>query len=106
MWERIRRELLIEYYWWKRQKVRRRGADSSFGVLGILFIASGIILMLLIGQGLALFFRSMIPLVSGPQIAGTYWSSVFLALKASLFFMVFIVSLIIILFFKFTGRRK
>ncbi len=106
MWERIRRELLIEYYWWKRHSVKRRRTDSPPGVVGILLITSGIILMLIIGQAFAMFFRSIIPLVSGPQIAGVYWSSVFLALKASVFFMVFIVALMLILFFKVTGRKK
>lgn len=106
MWERIRRELLVEYYWWKRHNVKRRRGDSPLGGVGILLIISGIFLMLIIGQAFSLFFRSIIPLVSGPQIAGTYWSSVFLGLKASVVFMVFIVSLMVILFFKITGRRK
>lgn len=106
MWERIRRELLVEYYWWKRHKVKKHYGDSSLGVMGILLIITGIILMIIVGQAFAAFFRNIIPLVSGSQVAGTYWSSFFLALKASVVFMVFLVSLVFILFHRFSGRRK
>ena len=106
MWERIRRELLIEYYWWKRHSVKKRRLDSPLGVMGILFIASGIFLLIIIGQALAAIFRNMIPLVSGTQVAGTYWSSVFFALKISLVLLVFIISMIVMLYFKLSRNRR
>lgn len=106
MWERIRRELLIEYYWWKRHATKKRRLDSPLGVMGILPITLGIVLMIIIGQAFAAFFRNMIPLVSGTQLAGAYWSSIFFALKASLVFIFLIVFMIVILFLKLTQRKR
>jgi hypothetical protein len=106
MWERIRRELLIEYYWWKRHSVKKRRLDSPLGVMGILFITSGIFVLIIIGQALAAIFRNMIPLVSGTQVAGAYWSSVFFALKLSIVLLIFIISMIVILYLKFSRSRR
>jgi len=105
MWERIRRELLMEYYWWKRHAVKKWRLDSPLGVMGILFIVSGIFLMIIIGQAFAAVFRNLIPLVAGTQVAGVYWSSILFALKISLVFITFFISLIVLLFLKFFGRR-
>lgn len=106
MWERIRREIFIEYYWWKRHSVKKRRADSPLGLMGILFIISGIFLMILIGQAFATMFRSMMPIVSGTQIAGAYWSSVFFALKVCIILIVLIVSMIGFLIYRFSKRRR
>jgi hypothetical protein len=106
MWERIRRELLIEYYWWRRHTGKKRGLDSPVGVVGILLIISGIFLMTIIGQGFASLFRNMMPLVSGTQVAGAYWSSVIFALKVSIALMVFMISIVIFLFLKFSSNRR
>lgn len=106
MWERIRREMLIEYYWWKRHAGKKRRLDSQLGVMGILPIALGIILMIIIGQAFAAFFRNMIPLVGGSQVAETYWASVFFAIKASLVLMLLLISLIGILIYRFFRRRR
>lgn len=106
MWERIRRELLIEYFWWKRHTVKQKRMDSPVGIMGILLIASGTFLMIIIGQAFAALFRNMVPFVSGTQVAGTYWSSVFFALKISIFLIIFIISIIIILYLRFFGRKR
>ncbi|MDJ0306692.1 MULTISPECIES: hypothetical protein [Dehalobacter] len=106
MWERIRRELLVEYYWWKRQKLNKRRLDSPIGLLGILLITVGIILMVIIGQGIGALFRNMIPFVSGTQVAGTYWSSVFLALKISLLLIVMMIGFAGIIIYKLFKRKK
>lgn len=106
MWERIRRQMLIEYYWWRRHSGKKSRLDSPLSVVGILFITSGIFLMIIIGQGFAALFRNMMPLVSGASIAGAYWSSVIFAIKISVVLLVFIVSLIIILFLKISAGRR
>lgn len=111
MWERIRRDILIEYYWWRRHTGRRNVGkkwrmDSPLGVMGILFITSGIIVMIIIGQAFAAMFRNMMPLVTGTSVAGTYWSSIIFALKMSMFLIVFIISFIAILYYKFSSGRK
>ncbi|MGI6450670.1 MAG: hypothetical protein ACOX3R_10370 [Desulfitobacteriia bacterium] len=106
MWERIRRELLIEYYWWKRHRGKKRRLDSPLGGMGILLIILGIIVLVIIGQIIAAFFRSFIPLVSGAQVAGAYWSAVFLAIKVSFFLLLLLAGLLIILFLRLTGRKR
>ncbi len=111
MWERIRREILIEYYWWQRHNGKKhigkkRRLDSPAGVMGILFIMSGIIVMVIIGQAFAAMFRNMMPLVSGTAVAGTYWSSIIFALKMSVFLIAFICSFIAIIYYKFFSGRK
>jgi len=106
VWKRIRRELLIEYYWWKRHTVKKWPLDSPFGLMGILFITSGILLMVILGQAFAAIFRNMIPMVNGTQVAGVYWSSIFFALKISIVFMICFVTMIFILYFKFFGRKR
>jgi len=105
MWQRIRRELLIEYYWWKRHSVKKWRMDSPSGIMGILFISSGIILMIIIGQAFAFIFRSMVPMVSGYQAAGVYWSSVVIALKFSIGLIIFFSLIILFIFIKFFKRR-
>ncbi|MGI5902510.1 MAG: hypothetical protein ACOX7U_08640 [Desulfitobacteriia bacterium] len=106
MWERIRRELLIEYYWWKRHSGKRKNPDSRRGLWGMLLITSGIIVMIIVGQAFATIFRSMIPLVGGNQVAGVYWSSVILALKFSTAFLLFLISLILFFFWKLSRWLK
>jgi len=106
MWRRIRRELLFEYYWWKRQSGKKWSMDSPLGIMGILLITSGIIILLIIGQAFASVFRNMVPIVGGTQVAGVYWSSVVLAIKFSFAFLVFIVVIILIVLTRVSRRRK
>ncbi|UWG97759.1 hypothetical protein LPY66_02715 [Dehalobacter sp. DCM] len=105
MWERIRRELLVEYYWWRRQNIKKKRLDSPAGIMGILLIGAGIFLMILFAQGIAALLRSIIPVVNGTQIAGAYWSSVFLAIKISLGLIILLVGVVFYIIFKVFGRR-
>lgn len=105
MWERIRRELLVEYYWWKRQNIKKKRSDSPIGIMGILLIVSGILIMVLFGQGIAAMLRSMIPVVNGTQIAGAYWSSVFFAVKITLALILLLISVAFYIVLKLFGRR-
>ncbi|MFA6807615.1 MAG: hypothetical protein WCR27_01350 [Eubacteriales bacterium] len=106
MWERFRRELQIEYYWYKRHSVKNSRLNSPVGFMGILCVGSGIILMIIIGQAFASIFRNLIPIVSGTQVTGVYWNSIIFALKLSLIFMIFIISLVGTLFYKFYRRKQ
>ncbi|NLL53324.1 MAG: hypothetical protein GX248_11560 [Peptococcaceae bacterium] len=103
MWQRIRRELLIEYYWWKRHSGKKRGLDSPLGLMGILIITSAIAVMIIIGQAFAAIFRSMVPIVD--QVAGIYWYSITFAFKISLALLILFVSVIVFLIFRFTRGR-
>jgi len=105
MWKRIRRELLIEYYWWKRHSVKKWSLDSPLGIMGILLIIAGIIIMIIIGQAFATIFRSMIPVVGGNQVAGVYWSSISLAIKFSLALFIFFSCIVVIIYLKFLRRK-
>jgi len=105
MWKRIRRELLIEYYWWKRHSVKKWSLDSPLGIMGILLIIAGIIIMIIIGQAFATIFRSMIPVVGGNQVAGVYWSSISLAIKFSLALFIFFICIVVIIYLKFLRRK-
>ena len=106
MWERIRRELLIEYYWWKRQSGRKRNLDSPFSLLGIMCTGIGIIILVLMGQTFASVYRNMIPIVNGAQVADAYWSSLAFALKFSLMMILLFVTLVLSIIFRFTRRKK
>ena len=105
MWKRIRRELLIEYYWWKRHSVKKWSLDSPLGIMGILLIIAGVIIMIIIGQAFATIFRSMIPVVGGNQVAGVYWSSISLAIKFSLALFIFFSCIVVIIYLKFLRRK-
>ncbi len=105
MWKRIRRELLIEYYWWKRHSVKKWSLDSPLGIMGILLIIAGVIIMIIIGQAFATIFRSMIPVVGGNQVAGVYWSSISLAIKFSLALFIFFICIVVIIYLKFLRRK-
>jgi hypothetical protein len=104
MWLRVRRELLMEYYWWKRHSGAKKGLDSPLGIMGILIITSAVIVLVIIGQAFAAVFRNMIPIVGGNQIAGIYWYSITFAFKVTLALLLLFVSVVVYLFLKFTRR--
>lgn len=107
MWERILREFLIEYYWWKRHSVKKKKRlDSPFGILGILMLGLGIGLITIIGQLLSSFYRNMIPFVTGNSVAGVYWSSVAFAIKMSFVLICLFIGTVALLFLKLTGKKK
>lgn len=105
MWSRWTREFYIQFQWMKRDIVRRWKLDTPTGVAGILVILSAILLFIVIGSGIARIFRSFVPWVSGSRAGEIYWYSISFGIKASFLFIVFSVSLIILLLHKFSKRR-
>ncbi|ADY54601.1 hypothetical protein Sgly_0230 [Syntrophobotulus glycolicus DSM 8271] len=105
MWKRLKRELLFEYYWYRRHFKVLRQLESPLGFFGAVFVISSIFLLVIIGQAFAAIFRNMIPVVKGSDIAGVYWTSIILAIKFTIVLLIFIVSLIIVLFIKFSRKR-
>ena len=75
MWQRIFRELSIQFYWFKRDLVQRWRLDTPGGIVGILVLISGIVLLMTLGQGLARIFRNTIPWVTGGNMETVYWQS-------------------------------
>lgn len=105
MWKKVLQDLGIEFYWLKRDLLRRWPLDTPVGIVGIIALISGIIFMVIIWQGLAATFRHLVPWVAGSQVGNVYWSSVAFSLKASLVFLIFCTSLIIFMIIKLSSRR-
>lgn len=105
MWHRLMREVMVEFYWIKEELIRRWHLDTPIGLMGIIALFSGIILVILIGQGIATIVRGSIPWVAGSTVGALYWSSLGLALKVSLVFIIFCSSLILYMMLKYYNRR-
>lgn len=105
MWRRWVNAMYIEFHWWKRDLIRRWRLDTPIGMSGILVITSGILLLLVLGDGVAHIFRAFVPWVSGSRIGDVYWQSISFGIKTSLTFMVFCASLIAFIIFKFSERK-
>lgn len=105
MWRRWLSDLGVELHWMKRNIIRRWRLDTSTGVMGILTLISGVLLFILIGDGIAHIFRSFVPMVSGSRVGEIYWQSIGFGIKISFIFMIFSGSLIILLLLKFFERR-
>lgn len=105
MLHRFIRELRIEFYWMKKEMVRRWHLDTPVGVMGIIALLSGIALFVVIVQGIAKVIRGAIPWVAGSTVGTLYWSSIGFALKASFIFLVFCSSVIIFFLLKLYNRR-
>lgn len=88
----------------KQDILRRWRLDTSVGVMGILTVISGLLLFIVIGDGIAYIFRSFVPLVSGSRVADVYWQSIGIGLKISFMFLIFSGSLIIFFLLKFFER--
>ena len=92
MWERFKRWLYIEYYWWKRKRGRAKARSRSSGrgaggpVSAVIVMGTVVVFSVLLSRVIASVYRSFIPFVSGPQIADAYWASIAAALKLSLVF--------------------
>lgn len=97
--------LKIEFHWWKRDVIRRWRLDTPIGMSGILVIVSGILLLIVLGNGAAHIFRFFVPWVSGSRIGDIYWQSIGFGIKASIIFILFCTSLIAFIAFKFSERR-
>jgi hypothetical protein len=104
MWYRIFREIMMEFYWIKKDIIRRWRLDTPVGVMGIIAIVSGITLSIFICQVVAKIIRGAIPWVAGSTVGALYWSSIGLALKVSFIFIIFCSSLILYFLLKIYNR--
>lgn len=105
MWRRWIRDLEVEFYWIKRDLFRRWHLDTPLGIVGILALISGILLLIIMGEGIAHVFRSYIPWVAGSRAGALYWESIGFGFKASIIFLMFSGSLILFFMLKFFDRR-
>lgn len=105
MLHRFLRELRIEFYWMKKEMVRRWHLDTPVGVMGIIALLSGVALFVVIVQGIAKVIRGAIPWVAGSTVGAVYWSSIGFALKASFIFLIFCCSIIIFFLLKLYYHR-
>ncbi|WP_425805744.1 hypothetical protein [Desulfitobacterium sp. Sab5] len=105
MLRRLIREINIELYWLKKDFARRWKMDTPVGLMGIIAIVTGFVLFVILIQGIAEIIRGTIPWVAGSRIAETYWSSIGYALKASLAFLAFSVSIILFFLMKLFYKR-
>jgi len=105
MWGRWIRDLSVELYWMRRNIIRRWRLDTPTGVMGILTLISGILLFVVIGNGVSKIFRAFVPWVSGSRVGEVYWQSIGFGIKTSFIFLIFSGSLIIYFVLKLSGRR-
>lgn len=89
----------------KRDILRRWPLDTPTGVVGILTLISGILLLIVLGDGIAHVFRGFVPWVSGSRVGEIYWQSVGFGIKISFIFLLFSGSLITFFLLKFFERR-
>lgn len=105
MRHRWMREIGMEIYWIKKELIRRWRMDTPAGIMGIIAVISGLVLFIIMVQGIALIIRGAIPWVTGSKVSAIYWSSLGYALKAALAFLVFCTSIIIFILLKIFYRR-
>lgn len=105
MWSKWTRELNVKFQWKKRDLLRRWKLDTTTGIAGILAIISTLLLFIVIANGVARIFRSFVPWVSGPRAGEIYWYSISFGMKASVLFIILIISLFVILVHKFSQRH-
>ena len=105
MWRRWIRDLSIELHRIRRNFNRRWRLDTPTRVMGILTLILGILLFVIIGNGISQIFRSFVPWVHGSRVGEVYWQSIGFGIKTSFIFLVFISSLILFFLLKFPRRR-
>jgi len=105
MWRRWIRKLSVELPWMKRNIIRRWRLDTPTGFMGILTLISGILLFVVIGNGIAKIFRSFVPWISGSRVGEVYWQSIGFGIITSFVFLFFCGSLILFFVLKLSGRR-
>jgi len=105
MWRRWIRDLSIELHWMKRNIMRRWQLDTPTVVMGIIAIISGVLLFIVIGNGISQIFRSFVPWVSGSRVGEVYWQSIGFGIKTSFIFLCFSSSFIIFILLKLSRRR-
>lgn len=105
MWGKWIRDLSVELHWTRRNIIRRWRLDTPTGVMGILTLISGVLLFVVVGNGISQIFRSFVPWVSGSRVGEVYWQSIGFGIKTSFIFLIFSGSLIIFFLLKLSGRR-
>lgn len=105
MWERLIRDLRIELHWLRRNIMRRWQWDTPTVVMGILTFITGVLLFVVIGNGISQIFRAFVPWVSGSRVGDVYWQSIGFGIKTSFIFLIFSASLIIFILLKLSRRR-
>ncbi|MCL1789923.1 MAG: hypothetical protein FWG40_00975 [Peptococcaceae bacterium] len=128
MWERFKRWLYIEYYWWKRKRDRKKFRQEyrrefrqdrygrydrpdprpsrNFGLTALIVVSATVVVTILLSRVIASIYRNFIPFVAGPQIADAYWASIAAALKLSLVLIGIIGFCILLLVMKFSKRNN
>jgi len=105
MWRRWTRNLIVELHWMKRNIIRRWRLDTPTRIVGILTLISGLLLFIVIGNGISQIYRSYVPWVSGSRVGEVYWQSIGFGVKTSFIFLIFSASLIIFFVLKVFERR-
>lgn len=105
MWRRWIRNMSLEMRWMRRNTIRRWRLDTPTAVMGILTLFSGLLLFVIIGNGVSKIFRSFIPWISGSRVGEVYWQSIGFGLITSFVFLVFCGSLIVFFLLKLSRRR-
>lgn len=99
------RKLGVELHWMRRNIIRRWRLDTPTGVMGILTLISGLLLFIIIGNGISKIFRSFVPWISGSRVGEVYWQSIGFGLLTSFIFLIFCGSLILFFLLRFSRRR-
>lgn len=105
MRQRWIREIGMEIFWMKKKLIRRWRMDTPAGIMGIIAVIAGLVLFILMVQGIAMVIRGAMPWVAGSKVSTIYWSSLGYALKAAFAFLVFCTSIIIFFLLKLFYRR-
>lgn len=105
MWRRWIRDLSIELHWMRRNIIRRWRLDTPAVLMGIITLISGLVLFIVIGNGISQIFRSFVPWVSGSRVGEVYWQSIGFGIKTSFIFLCFIASLITFILLKLSRRH-
>ena len=105
MWRRWIWNLSVELHWMTRNLIRRWRLDTLAGTVGILTLISGLLLLMVIADGVAHVFRAYMPWVSGSRVGEVYWQSVGYGIKTSFMFLLFSGSLIFFILLKISERR-
>lgn len=105
MWYRLVRDMSMRLYRVKHDLTRRWRLDTPAGSVGILTLMSGLLLLVVIEDGIANAFRAFIPWVYGSRIGEVYWQSIGFGIKFSFIFLLFSSLLILFILLKFSERR-
>jgi hypothetical protein len=89
----------------RRNIIRRWRLDTPTRVMGIITLISGLLLFVVIGNGVSQIYRSFVPWISGSRVGEVYWQSIGFGIKTSFIFLIFSGSLIVFFVLKLSERR-